>query len=120
MTEPCEQSSAVQPTVPIFEVAFHHGMWWSIPAAISQEIYEKYKANEDVCYTWDWGDTRAGSFELEGEMTSINRYVIDFTTWEQRNIDNDRRRAVRLVWVAPEKVDPESTGQIPEWLRSVA
>ena len=43
MSEPSENSSAVQPTVPIFEVAFQKGMWWSIPAEMSQAIYEKYR-----------------------------------------------------------------------------
>ena len=109
--------SAVQPVmkqIPIFEVAFRHGMWWSIPAEMSQQIYHKYTNNEDAVYTWDWGDARAGSWQPDGEETSINRYMIDFQAWEQRNIDNDRRRSVRLVWVTAVAVDPKWTGQKPE------
>jgi len=102
-----------EPIVPIFEVAFKNGMWWSIPAEMSQRIYEKHKNNEDVAYTWDWGNSRPGSWVPDGEQTSINRYAIDFTTWEQRNLDNDRRRSVRLVWVAAERILPSWTGQIP-------
>ena len=112
MSEPREYSSAVQPLVPIFEVAFKNGMWWSIPAEMSQQIYEKYKNNEDARCTWDCGSSRAGSWQPDGEETSINRYVIDFQTWEQRNLDNDRRRSVRFVWVAAERVDPILTGEI--------
>ena len=100
--------------IPIFEVAFRHGMWWSIPAEMSQLIYEKYINNENAVYTWDWGDTRTGSFLLEGEETSINRYMIDFETWEQRNLDNNRRRSVRLVHVAGGRIDATWTGQIPQ------
>ena len=70
--------------------------------------------NEDVGYTWDWGNSRYGSWAPEGELTSINRYVIDFNTWEQRNLDNDRRRSVRLVWVPADKVNPIWTGEIPD------
>ena len=82
--------------MPIFEVAYRNGLWWSIPAEMSQEIYFKYTNNEDVVYTWDWGDARAGSFALaDGEETSVNRYKIDFQAWEQHNLDNDRRRSVR-------------------------
>ena len=109
--------SAVQPVmkqITIFEVAFRHGMWWSIPAEMSQQIYHKYTNNEDAVYTWDWGDARAGSWQPDGEETSINRYMIDFQAWEQRNIDNDRRRSVRLVWVTAVAVDPKWTGQKPE------
>ena len=98
-----QPDGAEQSAVPIFEVAFNNNMWWSIPADMSQRMYENYKNNEDVSYTWDWGNSRYGSWAPEGELTSINRYVIDFNAWEQRNIDNDRRRSVRLVWVAPEK-----------------
>ena len=102
-----------EPRIPIFEVAFRHGMWWSIPAEMSQQIYHKYTNQEDAVYTWDWGDARAGSWQPDGEETSINRYMIDFQAWEQRNLDNDRRRSVRLVWVTAGMVDPKWTGQQP-------
>ena len=85
--------------IPIFQVAFKHGWWWSIPSKMSQQIYDQYKNQQNAGYTWDWGDARAGSWQPDGQQTSINRYVIDFDKWEQRNVDNDRRRSVRLVWV---------------------
>ena len=113
MSEPSGNSSAERPTVPIFEVAFKNGMWWSIPADVSQSMYEAYSKNEDVGYTWDWGNSRYGSWQPDGKVTTINRYVIDFNTWEQRNIDNDRRRSVRLVWVAAERIHPIWIGEIP-------
>ena len=101
--------------IPIFEVAFRGGTWWSIPSEMSQQIYDKYTNKENAVYTWDWGDARAGSWQPNGEETSINRYMIDFEVWEQRNLDNDRRRSVRLVWVTAEMVDPKWIGQM-EWL----
>ena len=106
-------NSVGQPAIPISEVAFRNGMWWSIPAEMSAALYEKYTNNEDAGYTWDWGDERSGSWKPEGEETSINRYQIDFLAWEQRNLDNDRRRSVRLVWVPAESVNPKWTGEIP-------
>ena len=106
-------NSAEQPLIPIFEVAFHSGMWWSIPDSMSTVLYKKYTNDEDAGYTWDWGDTRSGSWKPDEEETSINRCVIDFRAWEQRNIDNNRRRSVRLVWVPAESVDPKWTGEIP-------
>ena len=102
-----------EPRIPIFEVAFRHGMWWSIPAEMSQQIYHKYTNQENAVYTWDWGDARAGSWQPNGEETPLNRYMIDFEAWEQRNLDNDRRRSVRLVWVTAGMVDPKWTGQQP-------
>ena len=50
-------NSAVQPFpppppleyIPVFEVAFHDGMWWSIPKDLSQALYEKYIIGEDAC-----------------------------------------------------------------------
>jgi hypothetical protein len=100
-------------SVPIFEVALGNGMWWSIPQEMSQQLFGKYSIDQDAGYTWDWGDSRSGSWKPEDADTSINRYVIDFVAWEQRNIDNDRRRAVRLVWVRPRDVTPSWTGHIP-------
>ena len=84
-----------------------------MPADLSQELYENYENDEDVVYCWDLGNSRYGSFEIDGEPTSIDRYQIDFNTWEQRNLDNDRGRSVRLVWVPAERVDPIWTGEIP-------
>jgi hypothetical protein len=114
------RNSAGQHVIPIFEVAFRNGMWWSIPVSISTALYEKYTNNEDAGYTWDWGDTRSGSWRPDGEQTRINRYVIDFRAWEQRNIDNNRMRSVRLVWVTAETVDPKWSGQITSCGNSAA
>ena len=99
--------------IPIFEVAFQHGLWWSISSEMSQQIYDQYKNQQNAGYTWDWGDARAGSWQPDGQQTSINRYVIDFDTWEQRNVDNDRRRSVRLVWVTAKMADPKWTREKP-------
>ena len=107
-----ETYTAAQPA-PICEVASGNDMWWSIPAEISQQVYQNYLNNQDVNYTFDWGQTRPGSWRPEGEETSINRYTIDFTVWEQVNIDNDRRRSVRLVFVHAGRVDAEWNGQTP-------
>ncbi len=102
-----------EPRMPIFEVAFRNGNWWSIPEEMSMMLFEKYNAGGNAGYTWDWGESRLGSWQPDNEETSINRYVIDFEAMEQRNIDNDRRRSVRLVWVRRQDVTPLWTGQIP-------
>ena len=77
--------------VPIIEVAFNKNMWWSMPTEMSAQIYQMHLNVEDVVYTWDWGASRPGSFAPAGEQISINRYRIDFQSWEQVNIDNGRR-----------------------------
>ena len=70
--------------VPIVEVAFRDGKWWSIPQEMSAQLYDKYINGGDAGYTWDWGEGgRAGSWKPDGEVTSINRYVIDFATGVQ-------------------------------------
>ena len=81
---------------------------------MSQMIYEKYLANEDAGYTWDWGDTREGSWQgSDGEGSSINRYLLNFQTWTQTNMDNGRKRTFRIVWVLPESVEAVHTGKLP-------
>ena len=99
--------------IPIFEVAFRGGTWWSIPSETSKRIYDEYKKKQNAVYIWDWGDSRVGSWQLNGEETSISRYMIDFDVWEQRDLDNHRRRSVRLVWVTAEMVRPKWTGKQP-------
>ena len=79
---------------------FNNGMWWAMPHQLSDAILQQWRNGaQQVSFVWDWGNTRAGSFELHGEETSINRYIIDFNTLRQRNIDNDRTRRVKVVHV---------------------
>ena len=99
---------------PIVEVAFAHGKWWSIPEDMSRQLYEQYVGQQDACYTWDWGEGgRCGSWAPDGEETKINRYSIDFVNFVQTNIDNHRKRSIRIVWVRPQDVQARFTGELP-------
>ena len=110
-----DSDSAAQPgKVPIIQVAFQNGMWWSIPWEMSQALYEKHLQGENAGYTWDWGEHRTGSWVHDGEETSISRYVIDFDVMQQKNIDNGRLRTIRVAGVDPADVAPRWTGQIPQ------
>ena len=100
-------------TYPILEVAFPNDMWWSLPPFLSQTIYDAYARGNNAAYTWDWGNKRNGSYvDPEGQSTSINRYTIDFDEMLQTNIDNNRKRSVRWVWVCEGDVTPSWSGQI--------
>ena len=101
--------SALQP-VPIIEVAFKQGKWWSLPPQWSQFIYEQYVQGNDAGYTWDWEGSRIGSWVHDNQETSINRYLIDLKTMKQTNIDNGRLRSVRIIWLDPAAVEPVWTG----------
>ena len=101
------------PLVPQFEVAFSAGNWWSIPNPINTLLYEEYAKGNNAGYTWDWGEARRGSWKPDGENTFINRYEIDFEAMVQRNMDNDRRRSMRLIWVRSQDVTAWCTGQKP-------
>ena len=98
---------------PIIEVAFKKDMWWSIPSHTSQQLYDKYVAGEeDIGYTWNWGDARSGSWRPDGELTSLNRYMLDFGSMVQKNVDSHRVRSFRITWVRPEHIEAVWTGQI--------
>ena len=58
-----DSDNGAQPgKVPVIEVAFNNGMWWSIPSEMSQALYEKHlQGEQDIGYTWDWGAHRTGS-----------------------------------------------------------
>ena len=70
--------------------------------------------NEDAGYTWDWGEGgRIGAWTPNGEHTHISRYAIDFVKNVQTNMDNGRKRSIRIVWVRPQDVVAEFTGERP-------
>ena len=100
-------------TYPVLEVAFPNDMWWPMPQFLSQKIHEVYVHGNNAVYTWDWGSKRSGSYvDPEGQTTTINRYTIDFDEMLQTNIDNNRKRSVRWVWVCEGDVTPSWSGQI--------
>ena len=85
-----------------FLVEFNNDMWWMMPHELSDLIVEQWRSGAtEVSFIWDWHFARQGSFRLKGGQTSINRYIIDFTTMQQRNIDNNRTRTVKVVCVHP-------------------
>ena len=101
--------------IPIVEVAFKSDKWWSIPEEMSRQLYEKYMSEQDAGYTWDWGpDGRRGSWQPDDMETSIKRYVIDFVSMVQTNVDNSRKRSVRIVRVRPQDVQARFTGELPQ------
>ena len=97
--------------IPIVEVAFGDGMWWWIPAATSHALYQEYLKGENATYVWNWGNHRNGSFVLEEQPTSLSRYVIDWSEKLQTNLDNGRRRTIRIVWIDQDDEEPRYTGQ---------
>ena len=81
-------------------VEFNNGMWWAMPHDLSDPILNEWmKGAQQVSFVWDWGETRKGSYRPDGAETSHNRYIIDFDSMQQRNLDNDRRRTVKVVAV---------------------
>ena len=90
-------------------------MWWSMPQWLSEPILQCMRNGDVACsFVWDWEDTRTGSFRLDDQETSLNRYMINFQTMTQRNTDNGRTRAIRVITVRPEDLNPTLTGQLPE------
>ena len=93
------------PPVPMLQweihVEFDNGMWWAMPHDLSDPIVNEWiKGAQQVSFVWDWGNTRKGSYKSpDGAETSHNRYVIDFDSMKQRNIDNGRTRTVKVVAV---------------------
>ena len=81
-------------------VEFNNDMWWAMPHELSDSILEQWTPEtQQVSFIWDWQTTRKGSYKPNGTDTSISRYIIDFDTMHQRNIDNDRTRRVKVVCV---------------------
>ena len=90
-------------------VKFKNGMWWAMPRDLSEPLLELWRGGETQCsYVWDWEGARLGSYlDPDGEATSMNRYVIDFAAMLQRNTDNNRTRAIKIVQVLASGPDTE-------------
>ena len=109
-TNPARDSSLAVPAGPTvstgpqskweIQVSFNNDMWWAMPQELSDAILEQWTYGaQQVGYIWDWKTTRLGSYQPGGAQTSINRYIIDFDTMYQRNLDNNRMRKVKVVCV---------------------
>ena len=88
---------------------FKNGMWWAMPRDLSERLLELWRDGDTQCaYAWDWQGARLGSYvDPDGEATSYNRYVIDFAAMLQRNTDNNRTRAIKIVQVLASGPDTE-------------
>ena len=79
---------------------FNDSMWWMMPHELSGPIVENWRDGcQQSSYVWPWHGTRQRSYQPRGAPSDISRYVIDFTTMQQRNIDNGRTRNIRIVYV---------------------
>ena len=79
-------------------VEFNNGMWWVMPDDLSERILnEQRNGAVQVSFVWDWEDCRTGSYQFDGQKTSLSRYIIDFRTMQQVNTDNNRTRRVKVV-----------------------
>ena len=80
------------------QVSFPNGMWWAMPQELSDFILEQWNHGaQEVVFIWDWKASRLGSWKPDGANTSISRYIINFDTMVQRNLDNNRMRKVKVV-----------------------
>ena len=98
---------------PLVEVEHRNGMRWTIPQTTSAYLYQTFMLREKTDYAWDWGSTRAGSWRPNTQVTTASRYVICFQKMVQTNVDNNRQRAVRLVWKRVGDHNPQRTGEVP-------
>ena len=87
---------------PVVQVSYHDHFWWDLPSPLSEQIVEKKQEGcVEASYVWDWGDKKKGTWKLEGAATSFSRYMINFNSMTQRNLDSsdcDHVRLVRIMW----------------------
>ena len=98
--------------VPIVEVAFGCDKWWSLPQELSAQLYDSYVSGHNPMYTRS-GQEPFPYFMAPQDPDGVNRYIINFVTSVQTNIDDLRKRSIRLIWVRPEVVKPQFTDVLP-------
>ena len=110
---------------PVIEIA-EDDMWWQLPKEMSDDLVTRYQANEsEIGYTWHWesgsgytwhgGEQGYGSWRRDNETsTAISKYVMNFETWKQTDIDTQLKRAFRIVWIDLALVQAVKTGESNE------
>jgi hypothetical protein len=86
------EAAALSTWVPLFEVAYKEGQWWSFPQDESLAFYRQALDNENA--------------RCSRNTDKFREYLLDFGTMEQVNVDNNRRRSLRLAWVSPNHITP--------------
>ena len=64
-------------------------------------LKQRDDGSKEVSFVWDWEYLR-GTYWVDGEQTSINRYMINFDEMLQRNLDNDSWRKVKIAKITAE------------------
>ena len=78
------------------------GIYWMMPVELSDSILkQRDDGSKEVSFVWDWECPR-GTYWVDGEQTSINRYMINFDEMLQRNLDNDSWRKVKIIKITAE------------------
>ena len=74
--------------------------WWELPMVQAECVFLqfRYTKTKAAYYAWCWGDERLGSWQPGGPnmKTNISRYIIDAENSVQFNIDNDRKRTIKI------------------------
>lgn len=99
--------------VPIIEIAYPNDKWWSISPETSRDMVDARLRNEPAIYVYDWRKERKGSWETDDQDKNYSRYELHLDEGIQINMDNQRRRDLRLLWVDPASARAEYTGEIP-------
>ena len=100
--------------VAVVQVAYRGGLWWSLPVDLSAEIIKNHANNQNTTFCWQWDTMGRGSWcTPEGAKTDISRYEVNLSQQTQRNIDNNRKRTARVVWMTEADArEPEWTGEV--------
>ena len=89
--------------VPIYEVAYDNGKWWTFQLVDSLAFYQHAANGENARYQMNKGQFR--------------EYLLDFEAMAQINIANDRRRSLRVAWVKQDQITPSQQCSTVTWGR---
>ena len=93
--------------VPIVEVAFGCDKWWSLPQELSAKLYDRYVSGHPAKYAWQGQEPFQYRNIPSSDTDDVNRYVIDFNTSVQTNMDDLCERSIRIIWVRPQVLNPQ-------------
>ena len=73
---------------------FNDDIWWAMPQTDSDGILmQTFHGAQEVPFVWDWERIRGR------RHSRYSRYIINFNTMRQHNLDSSKTRKVKVVYV---------------------
>ena len=82
----------------LFQIAYPDGEWCTLDRDTCENMSNFLYAGGDIAgFVVECGERGSGTYWVDGQLTPLRRYVLDFVQMAQRNIDSGSKRTMRIL-----------------------